>query len=270
MLGIIPSDTLNYIYIEYPITLTVLPALLIVFGFALTMISMCLFIYYRKEPAVKATSSTISLCMFIGCYLLLTSSFFQVITNGTSVYGSKQSLRVFICMFDTSITNVGIDIVFVTVIAKTLRIYFIFNTFGKVSKLCSDQGLFILISSILSVKIIVLIIWASFDALRLIDVQQLVSNTVPPFIRVVQPCWSVRHAFWVFLSFGYSTLLALIMILLAIMTRKIERGDYKDSKKINLLVGALALVSTFLHRYGSYSKAWLPQFGVGWHIILLH
>ena len=25
------------------------------------------------------------------------------------------------------------------------------------------------------------------------------------------------------------------------MTRKIERGDYKDSKKINLLIGALAL-----------------------------
>ena len=217
MLGIIPSDTLDHIYVEYSIALTVFVAIL---GFTLTTISICLFIYYRKEPAVKATSSTLSLCMFIGCYLLLTSSFFQVITNGTSVYGSKQSLQVFICMFDTSITNVGIDIVFATVIAKTLRIYFIFNTFGKVSKLCSDQGLFIFISSILSVKIIMLIIWASFDVLRLIDVQQLVSNTVPPFIRVVQPCRSVHHEFWIFFAFGlaasYSTLLALIMVLLAI------------------------------------------------------
>ena len=160
---------------------------------------MCLFIYYRKQPAVKATSSTVSLCMFIGCYLLLTSSFFQVITSGTSIYGSKQSLRTFVCMFDISITNMGIDMVFATMIAKTLRIYFIFNTFGKVSKVCSDQGLFILISSILSVKIIVLIIWASFDAHRVIDVQQLVSNTVPLFIRVVQSCWSMHHGLWIFL-----------------------------------------------------------------------
>ena len=144
-------------------------------------------------------------------------------------------------MFDISITNVGIDMVFATVIAKTLRIYFIFNTFGKVSKVCSDQGLFILISSILSVKIIMLIIWASFDAHRVIDVQQLVSNTVPPFIRVVQPCRSMHHGLWIFLAFGYSTLLALIMVLLAIMTRKIERDDYKDSKKISVLVGALIL-----------------------------
>ena len=154
VLGIIPSDILNCIYIIYPIELTVLLALLIVLGFALTTISMCLFIYYRKQQAVRATSSTLSLCMFIGCYFLLASSFFQDITSGTSIYGSKQSLRAFVCMFDLSITNVGIDLVLATVIAKTLRIYHIFKTFGKVSKLCSDQGLFILISSIISVKII--------------------------------------------------------------------------------------------------------------------
>ena len=235
VLGIIPSDILNCIYIIYPIELTVLLALLIVLGFALTTISMCLFIYYCKQQAVRATSSTLSLCMFIGCYFLLASSFFQDITSGTSIYGSKQSLRAFVCMFDTSITNVGIDIVFATVIAKILRIYFIFNTFGKVSKLCSDQGLFILISSIISVKIIMLVMWGSFDVARIVDAQQLVSTTVPPFIQVVQQCWSVYQGFWVILTFGYSTLLSLIMVLLAILTRKIKRGDYKDSKYLFVL-----------------------------------
>ena len=241
VLGIIPSDTLDRIYIVYPIELTVLLALLVVLGFALTTISMCLFIYYRKQQAVRATSFTLSLCMFIGCYFLLTSSFFQDITSGISIYGSKQSLRMFICMFDLCITNVGIDLVFATVIAKTLRIYHIFKTFGTVSRICSDQGLFILILSIISVKIIMLVIWGSFDIPCIIDVHQLVSTTVPPFIQVVQECHSMYQGFWVILTFGYSTLLLLIMVLLAIMTRKIKRGDYKDSKKINLLVGALAL-----------------------------
>ena len=62
-------------------------------------------------------------------------------------------------------------------------IYFIFKTFRRVSKLFSDQGLFILISSIVSVKIIMLVIWASLDAPRVIDVKQFVfdSETVPPF-----------------------------------------------------------------------------------------
>jgi gamma-aminobutyric acid type B receptor len=245
-LGVIPSDTLNRIYVKYPIALTVLLALLIVIGFALTTISMCLFVHYRKQPAVRATSSTLSLCMFIGCYFLLASSFFQDITSGTNIYGSKRFLRAFVCMFDFSITNVGIDLVFATVIAKTLRIYFIFKTFGKVSKLWSDQGLFLLISSIVSVKIVILIIWASFDVPHIVDLQQLTSKTVPPFIEVVQRCQSVYHGYWVFLTIGYSTLLTMIMVLLAILTRKIKRDDYKDSKKINLLVGALFLdVYTF-------------------------
>jgi hypothetical protein len=150
-------------------------------------------------------------------------------------------------MFDISITNVGIDLVLATVIAKTLRIYHIFKTFGKISKLCSDQGLFILISSIISLKIIMLIIWARFDASHVVDSQQLVSKSVPPFVQVVQQCRSVYHGYWVILTFGYSTLLCLVMILLAILTRKIKRGDFKDSKKINLLVATLILdVSIFV------------------------
>ena len=146
-------------------------------------------------------------------------------------------------MFDIAITNVGIDIVFAAVIAKTLRIYFIFTTFGKVNrKVFSDLGLFILISSIVSVKIIMLIFWAIFNVPDLVNIELFISETVPPFVQVVQRCGSNnRHPFWVFATFGYSTLLTLIMVLLAVLTRKIKRNNYKDSKKINLLVSALIL-----------------------------
>ena len=144
-------------------------------------------------------------------------------------------------MFDISITNVGADVVFATVIAKTLHIHFIFKTFGKVSRLCSDHCLFILISSIVSVKIIMLTIWASLDAHHIVTMDQIISETVPPFFRAVQRCNCMYHGYWIILTFGYSTLLTLIMVLLAILTRKIKRDNYKDSKKINLLVAALIL-----------------------------
>ena len=205
MLGVIPSDTLNRMYVEYPTALIVLMSFLIAFSLILTTVLMCLFIYYRNEPAIKATSNTLSLCMFVGCYFLLISSVFQNITGGTSVYGSKQSLRTFICTFDISISSVGGDIIFTTVIAKTLRIYHIFKTFGKISKFCSDQGLFILILSIVSVKIIMLIIWTGLDAPHVINIEQFVSKTVPPFFQVVQQCQSKHHLYWIILIFGYST-----------------------------------------------------------------
>ena len=84
-------------------------------------------------------------------------------------------------MSSVSSTNVRMDIVMATVIAKTLRIYHIFKTFGMVSRACSDQCLFIFISSIASVKIVMLIVWASSDAAHKIDKVEFNSTTVPPF-----------------------------------------------------------------------------------------
>ena len=64
---------------------------------------------------------------------------------------------------------------------------------------------------------------------------------------VVQRCHSMHHELWVIPIFGYSTLLTLIMVLLAVLTRKIKRIHCKDSKKIKLLVATLILtVYTFV------------------------
>ena len=235
----IPSDSLDRVYVIYPTVLTVFLSSLIILCIVSTTLLMCLFIYFHKEPEIKATSNTLSLCMFVGCYFVLTSSLFHSITSGTTVYGSQESLRTFICMFDIITLSIGTDIILATVIAKTLRIYHIFKTFGTVSRACSDQGLFILISSIVSMKIVMLIVWASADAAHVIDKEQFVSKTVPPFFRVIQECQSEYHNLWLAILFGYSIILGLVMVLLAILTRKIKRKNYKDSKKINILVAAL-------------------------------
>ena len=108
--------------------------------------------------------------MFVGCYFLLTSSF-HTITTGTPVHGNQELLRKFLCMFNISMANTGSDIVLATVIAKTLQIYFIFKTFGTVSRACSDVGPFILISFLVSVKIVMLIAWVSSDAADLANIE---------------------------------------------------------------------------------------------------
>ena len=237
--GITPSDTLERIYVVYPTALTIFLSLVVIFCIISTTVLMWLFIYYRKEPEIKATSYTLSLCMFVGCYLVLTSALFHNITSGTTVYGCQELLRTFICMFDITIVSIGGDMILATVIAKTLRIYHIFKTFGTVSRACSDQGLFILISSIVSVKIVMLLVWASSDAAYIVDKEQFISTTVLPFFRVIQECQSNYHNIWLMVVFGYSIILGLVMVLLAVLTRKIKRKNYKDSKKINILVAAL-------------------------------
>ena len=202
---------------------------------------MCLFIYYRNEPAIKATSNTLSLCLFVACYFLLASSLFHTVIKEIPIIGDQEIFRTFICIFDVIIANIGADIVCATVIAKTLRIYHIFKTFGKVGHACSDQILIIMILGIVSGKIAILIVWASVDDARVIDVEQFVSQRVPPFFQVTQECQSEHINIWHASLVSYSAILGLVMVLLAILTRKIKRKDYKDSKKINILIVALTL-----------------------------
>ena len=243
-LGEIPSDRLNRVSVLFPIPLTVFLSVLIVLCFVLTSVSMCLFIYYRKQPVIKATSSTLTLCLFVGCYLLLMSSLFHTVNSATSAQGSKESFRAFICSFNIYFTGIGLDIVLSTVIAKTLRIYHIFNKFGDVDppQICYDQGLFFLILIIVSVKIVLLILWTCLDVNHLIDKEQYISHSVPPYFLVTEECQSNHLGIWLALYFGYSAVLMFIMVLLAVLTRKVKQHHFKDSKQINSLVAILFFI----------------------------
>ena len=105
-IGTIPSITFSHMYcnIIYLVTLTVLILFLVVFCIVLTTVSMFLLIFYLNKPAIKATSNTLSLCKFIGCYVLLASSLMHTITSGTITCRSE-SLRTFLCMFSVSGTK---------------------------------------------------------------------------------------------------------------------------------------------------------------------
>ena len=105
--------------------------------------------------------------------------------------------------------------------------------FGKVHQICSDQGLFILILAIVSVKIILIIFWTCLDIRLLVD--RNIQN-IPPYFLVTLKCtpqsglrYSTHTQWSQYLLWSYQHFLHI----------KIKRHDFKDTKKINILVGAL-------------------------------
>ena len=234
-LGNIPSTSLARRYILFPSWLTVMLSIMIVICIFLTILSMCTFFYYRNQPAIKATSTTLSISMFIGCFLLLVSSLFHTINSGISKHESSENLRRFVCLFDVYFVNIGFDMVFTTVIAKTLRIYFIFKSLHRVGRFCSDPSLFTLQSAFVCFKLVLLVLWTIVDINHLIDVEQYVATSAPPYILVAQQCHSRHLELWIGINFAYSFLLLSILTLLAVMTRKIKRDHFNDTKKINTL-----------------------------------
>ena len=245
----IPSTTLVRRYVLFPVYLTVILTLAVVICFVLTIISMCIFFYFRKQPAIKASSSTLSICLFIGCYFHLTSSLFQTINSGVSKHESGEALRGFTCTFDVLLFNLGFDIVFATIIAKTLRIYFIFKPFRRVDRirfnLCSDQGLFVLILVIVGFKLMLLTLWTCININHLIDIEQFITTSVPPHFMVVQQCHSRNFELWIALLTCYTIVLMLIMVTLAILTK---RDHFNNTNRINTLTAVL-----FFHVFISLS-----------------
>ena len=125
-----------------------------------------------------------------------------------------------------------------------LHTYHIFNKFGKVSRLWSDNGLFALIILIVLVKVIFLMIWTSMDINHVVDVESIEAN-VPPYYLVIQKCHCEYFGIWYALTFLYTGALFTVLLLVAFNTRKIKRANYKDTKKVNLLIASLIDVIIF-------------------------
>lgn len=263
----------NHLYILYPTYLTVISCTFMALSLVFTTTTLSLFIHYRKTPKVKATSSVLSLCMFVGCYCLIVSSIFHTIDSSFVIRNTVQ--RYASCWGNTFLFTVAVDLVLATVFAKTLRIYHIFKTFGKISKLWSDKGLFALILAVVSVKVALMIVWGAVDMNHLIDDVISPLQGFPPHYVVVQKCYSRHLMWWVAFVFGYSASLFLPMVTVAVLTRKIKRREFKDSKKICALVAILFIficIGTslwfILREVGAYIASKLV-YGIGFPMVAI-
>ena len=239
-LGYIPSDDLDHTYLLYPLYLTVLLLVFMSLSLIFTTVTMSLFIHYRNNPEIKAASSVLSLCMFMGCYCLIISSLLHTVASGHIIENTV--LRYAECWGNTFLFTVGIDMVLATVSAKAFRIYHIFKTMTRLSPKWSDKHLFLAILGILAIKVLLMVIWASVDINHLIDERKLNLQSFPPHYVIIQKCYSRNLGLWVGLAFGYSGILFIPMIIAAILTRKLKGDRFKDSKKICALVAVLIIL----------------------------
>ena len=253
----IPSDKLDRVYILYPRYLLGIFCICFIFMILFTTVTMSLFVCYRNHPEIKATSSIISLCMFAGCYLLIVSTLNHTIVSSVVIDGTV--LRFLSCWGNDFLNTVGLDLVLATVFAKTLRIHYIFNKVGKISSLWSDKGLFALIFIIVSVKGAIMVLRIVVDTYYLVDEVRIPLQGFPPHQVVIQTCYSRHRIMWIALTFGYSGVLGLFMMIVAILTKNIKQEIFKDSKKILTLVAVLfmsycagCVLWFFLRATGSY------------------
>ena len=224
------------IFVPYLLPLPIL-------SFILNTILLFLYIIFRNEPSIKSTSVSISMLIFIGCYILIGYSI--------SLIASKQDLyELDFCMAHVWLSGIGLSIplILATILVKMLRVYRIFISFKflKKSVHLSDFALLGYTMLILSPHIILLILWTAIDPAYRVEI--FIEH--PGHIENVIMCHpSEYYLIWYALAFVYLILLSEAVVIIAIKSRNIRLARFKDTKTVNIFIFLFSIVGkcTFIY-----------------------
>lgn len=204
------------------------------FCFIICTISLVLYVYFRREPAIKATSVSLSTMIFIGCYLLIV---YLLILNSSllpSYYKQGKGFRNFMCACRTSFNGVGYPLVLIlsTLLVKLLRVYRLFNLKKRVGKFTtSNAALAVFVLLMTAPNALASIIWYVVDPYT----STVIFSIRNRFLHISVQCISNHFLLWSFLLLSYTVILSLLLIVFAILTRKIKYRNFKDTKKVSVL-----------------------------------
>ena len=221
---------------------------------------------------MKSTAVSLSLLMFIGCYLLVV--YIVIVLVG-------EYLDFDLCLASLSGLSICVTLILATVLVKMLRVYRVFTLHGyeRPSIFLYNCALFVYALLIIVPKICIFILWSSIDTYRRKDFNFIDSSG----LSVVRRQCSSKHTLvWTMLFVVYDIALSVAVVSIAIKTRRVRFARFKDTKKVNLMVflvlfvivsawlywynimftatGLYHLISTYILYAGSITIAFICQF----------
>ena len=192
-------------------------------------------VYYREEPAVKASAPRLSNLIFIGCYLLILGIIMH--TAQGSVTDDKTTAQLCTCFI--WFMNNGTTLILGTLLVKLWRLYRIFvHTFTSGEENLSDLTLFTFVMILFAADLVPCIIWAAAFPVKAVGID--ISNNPP--IKVIQNHCEY-HWFGLFVLL-HQVLMLLALLYLAIINRHIRQKEFRHSLTINILVYVLVCIAS--------------------------
>ena len=203
-------------------------------------VNLVIMLALRKHVEIRALSPNLSVLVFFGCYLECLTSVLLVIQSWIDEISTN--LFTVSCNLVTWIGLLGIYLILATNLLKIARIFRIFNHFGKTGHFWSDYFLAFLVFIICSLPIMLLTAWSLIDPLKYTSLEEYHTEIMPVYIEEFPYCNCSFYALWLGILYVYVAILIIGLIFFAIQTRKINRRDFKDTKKVNGFV----FVTTFI------------------------
>ena len=237
----IPEDTFDTIYTLLPTWLvgSIFTAQAILFFLITT--NTLLLVLWRKEKEIKATSPVLSVLMMIGCYLLWGAPIILMVYRTVMI--ENTTVLTFLCNLKAWLL-IGSDFIFATLLVRMLRIHHIFRVkqMTVMSNYWMDKYLFTFIVAICMGKLILLIVLTATDPnYPDVSVQYVVPTHMLPYYAATVHCSNSSPQVWLAVTLLYSGVLLFMVMLLAILTRHVKKGMYKDTKKVNVFIFSVVL-----------------------------
>ena len=236
----IPSDQLRYS-----------PRLFSIFAFmysvAFVIVTniLILFICFRNEPEVKASSVTLSIIIFIASYLLL---IYLVLLNFNILpryYENRQELRDFFCFLQVWLNGLSFPSVLIlsVLLVRLVRVYRLFYSYATLRKWEYHNTAMIVCVLLFSFPcLLICTVWCATDPYRSVVTTSIIDNGPLP---VFAECRSSHEFYWLILL-AYVLMLCFLLVVMSILTRNIKYKNFKDTKKIIglVIIGILLGCST--------------------------
>jgi hypothetical protein len=201
-------------------------------------VNLILYFVFRKEAEVRATSFSVSMCMFLGCYLLVLF-LPALLYQGEPQY--SKALETFICNLLVWLSSLGLpfSLIFATLIVKMLRVYLIFcNPHSYRKQLFSDSALLLYILIISSPGILILILSLAIDRYTEVSVDAHMKSYTFAYRR----CSNEHIIIWIMTLLVYNLCLITTVVFLALKSSRIRYKNFRDTKATN----AFAYLSIFI------------------------
>ena len=213
-----------------------------------TLILLCLIVAmhattlkYREHSAIKASSPLLNQLIYTGCYIFVVGTLLYYVYVGISLsdeVAGNVCHAVWVC-----IIPVGYILITGTIIARTWRLYRLFTHIFNPGRLISNPALSVFVFVLLCVYIVIGVAWTATDPLKMETVSMTtVADKVG--IKTVERtvCRGSQYFyFWTGIVSTYSTLILLTMVVLSLLTMKIDRKNF-TTKALRVLAYMMGFI----------------------------
>lgn len=207
----------------------------------LVCVNLVLYCTFRKEPEVKATSFSVSIVLFIACYMQILH---MILLACDEQFVMPTKYANIVCLARIWLFSLPLSLLGATLLVRMIRVFRIFypNNFTRIGKSLSNHALLGYIVLLQLPTILITLLWSVTDPYRSLVNRKELTNS----ILLTDKCISCHLSLWPSLLLGYDFVLYVALGVIAFKTRHIRRAHFNDSRRVNIFVVILICILTYL------------------------